>query len=455
MYFAKRLLIYQYGKEEWVLFNTLTGAVDVMDREGYNKFQRIKKNDFSGIDPQFIKVLKKRGYLFEREEEEENLLNRMLKEYERKFSYAPIKALICPTFACNLRCTYCFQGNLRQRVPANLGRKEIILLFRALDEIVRRRGAPGAQVEISGGEPLLLRNYELIDFILNCVSRRKYPVGIVTNGVNLSKFWPLLKKYRASIGNMQITIDGPAPIHNKRRKFVNGSGTFERIVKGIDLVLDLEIPVVMRVNVDLENVDFLPELSEFIKSKGWNKKEYYRARLARVENHTGNKDYNSEYTLTQRIETLTERYPLMRETFADSRISRTLGQIAKIKDKAYEKYKPNFYYCEATSTGLYTFGADGLLYPCGEAAGNPSFSVGRFLPELKIDEEKFSYWQGQSIVDIPECRKCPIALLCGGGCRYEALRIDEKSQRAICDNRKREVEKYIKLWVREWFNNRK
>jgi len=123
--------------------------------------------------------------------------------------------------------------------------------------------------------------------------------------------------------------------------------------------------------------------------------------------------------------------------------------------KEYEKYKPNFYYCEATSTGLYVFGADGLLYPCGEAAGNPSFSIGRFLPTLKINEEKFSCWQDHSIVKIPECHECSIALLCGGGggCRYEAMRISEKSRKALCDTRKKQVEKYLELHARKWLTN--
>jgi len=451
------LLIYQYGGEERVLFNTLTGAVDIVDGEGYEKLQRIKRNDFSAVDSKFVKVLKKRGYLFENEGDEENLLREMWEQSRKKLLAGPIKALICPTFACNLQCTYCFQGDLRQKVPANLTQEEIILLFRALDEIVKKEEAPGAQIELSGGEPLLPNNYKLTDFILTCASERKYPVGIVTNGVNISRFRPLLKKYQASIGNMQITIDGPARIHNKRRKFVNGAGTFDRIVKGIDLVLDLGIPIVMRVNVDLENVDFLPELSEFISSKNWNNKEHFRARLARVENHREieKKDFDLEYTLTQRIETLTGHYPHMRDVFADSRISRTLGQISRITEKEYEKYKPNFYYCEATSTGLYVFGADGLLYPCGEATGNSSFSMGRFVPELKINEEKFNCWRDRSIINIPECSKCPIALLCGGGCRYEVMRISEKSRIAICDNRKKQVEKYIKLWAKDWFNNQK
>ncbi len=452
MHLTNRLLIRQCGREEWVLLNTLTGAVDVVDREGFEQLNRMKESDFSTTDPGFVAVLRKRGYVFEDNEEDE-LLRRMFEEHTKKVHGGPVKALICPTFACNLGCTYCFQGDLREKVSANLRKEEIGLLFRSLDKIVREKKACEAQINLSGGEPLLRSNYELTDRILQFASERNYPVGITTNGVNVVHFRPLLEKYQTSIGNVQVTIDGPARVHNQRRRFLNGSGSFDRIVKGVDLLMALEIPTVLRVNVDLQNVDFLPELAEFISSKRWNGKKHFRARLAKVENHTEieKKDSDSlDYTLTELIESLTSRYSLMRDAFVDTRISRTLGQISKIVQKEYGQYNPNFYYCEATSAELYVFGADGLLYPCGEAAGNPSFSVGRFLPRLEIDQDKVKCWQNQSIVEIPECSQCSIALLCGGGCRYQTLKISNESRKQLCDDRKKQIERFIELHAKSY-----
>ena len=174
MHLTTRLLIHEYVKEEWIFFNTLTGAVDVIDREGYEEFQRMKKGDFLTANPEFVNVLKRRGYLFDNEEEEDKLLKRMLEQSKEKLFAGPIKALICPTFACNLRCTYCFQGNLRERVPRTLNQEEVILLFRALEEIIRKKEAPGAQIELSGGEPLLFHNYKLVDCILKSASERGF-----------------------------------------------------------------------------------------------------------------------------------------------------------------------------------------------------------------------------------------------------------------------------------------
>ncbi len=451
MHLTTRLLIHKCAEDEWILFNMLTGAVDVLDEKGYEQFQSIKKGDFFVLNEEFGSVLKKRGYLFEDKAEEDKLLREMIEQYKKKLSGSVIKALICPTFACNLQCTYCFQEDLRERVPTTLGYEEITLLFRALDEIVERKEAPGAQIILSGGEPLLHSTYQIVNYILKLSSERDYPVGIATNGVNLSQFIPLLEQYQGCIGNVQVTIDGPAYIHNKRRKFVSGPGTFDRIVQGVDLIVDLGIATVMRTNVDLENINFLPELAEFVRSKGWNTKENFKARLAKVENHQGIQEKDSdlfEYMLTKRIEMLRSRYPNLKNIFNDMRISHTLGQLSKMIEKDYDRYEPSFYYCEATSTGVYVFGPDGLLYPCTEAVGNPSFSMGRFVPHLEIEEEKLSVWQDQSIVKIPECNQCPIALLCGGGCRYEAMQIGEKSRMTLCDARRKQVEKYVELHMR-------
>jgi len=448
MTLTSRLLVSKYQNKRWILFNTLVGAVDVLDKEGFEELKRIEQGELSNADPQLVQSLRKRGYLFEDKEAEDRLLKNMFEEYRKRLSSGPVKALICPTFSCNLRCSYCFQGNLREKVRGKLDNEGVSQAFSSLDKIIEAEQAPGAQVEISGGEPFLPSSYRTIESILKFAKMRDYPVGFVTNGVNLLHFKPLLDKYRSLIKNVQVTIDGPQTIHDRRRRFTNGRGTFHHIVEGVDLLLKLGIATVMRVNVDLENVTALPELAEFIFDKGWNLKEHFRARLAKVEDHgevSENASDLSEYSLVERVELVLSGDRYAREAFADTRISRILGQIAKVIEKRYADYKPSFFYCEATSTGMYVFGADGLLYPCGEAAGNPSFAVGRFLPKLEIDQEKLSYWKHQNIVENSECYRCSIASLCGGGCPYQVLRTSDESRTRLCTARKKQAKKYLQL----------
>lgn len=446
MQLTHRLLTHKLEKENWILLNTLSGAVDVVDREGYENLQRIEEGDFFSADKEFVNVLKKRGYLFESREAEAALLNEMLELNRKKIFNGELKIIICPTYSCNLRCTYCFQGTLHDKLPASLNVEKITLLFEAIDRIVQIKQAPGAQIQLFGGEPLLASTYPLIEHILKLATERKHSIGIITNGVNLPRFVPLFQRYAGCVKLMQITIDGPAAIHDTRRKFVGGAGTFTRIVRGIDVTLNSGIAVITRVNVDMENIDFIPQLAEFITEKGWDKKEIFRARLAKVETHGGEKDsLYLEYTLTEKIENLKRTYPKLKSIFSDMRISRTLGHLSKAIEKDYKSYEPNFYYCEAASAGTYVFGADGLLYPCSEAVGNPAFAVGKFVPRLEIQKGKLDCWQGQDVLKIPECQDCSIALLCGGGCRYEAMRVHEDLRKELCNIRKKQVEAYLKL----------
>ncbi len=55
-------------------------------------------------------------------------------------------------------------------------------------------------------------------------------VALVTNGYDLAAFLPRLAQ--GPVKEVQVTLDGPAPVHDRRRPHAGGGGTFERIVRG-------------------------------------------------------------------------------------------------------------------------------------------------------------------------------------------------------------------------------
>ena len=82
-----------------------------------------------------------------------------------------------------------------------------------------------------------------------------------------------------------MTLDGTETIHNKRRFLKGGAGTFDKIVRGIDACLKNNIPVNLRMVVDKENIDNLPELAQLAIDKGWTKSTYLKPRLAGIMNY--------------------------------------------------------------------------------------------------------------------------------------------------------------------------
>jgi len=95
-----------------------------------------------------------------------------------------------------------------------------------------------------GGEPTLLG----VDFYKHVVDiqqrhRKKGQVvenSIQTNGVLISEKWcRFLKENNFLVG---ISLDGPADMHNHYRKFSGGAGTWEKVMKAIDLMKKHGVP---------------------------------------------------------------------------------------------------------------------------------------------------------------------------------------------------------------------
>ena len=69
------------------------------------------------------------------------------------------------------------------------------------------------------------------------------------------------------IKGAQVTIDGPQKIHDKRRISCNGKSTFNLLINNIDKLLNNDLDVILRINVDKENVNSLDELLNIIKKR--------------------------------------------------------------------------------------------------------------------------------------------------------------------------------------------
>jgi radical SAM protein with 4Fe4S-binding SPASM domain len=67
---------------------------------------------------------------------------------------------------------------------------------------------------------------------------------------------------------------------------------------------------------------------------------------------------------------------------------------------------------------------------CGGAEG---FRLGRFYPELEIDERVLLAWKGRDALHLRPCRECQLGLLCGGGCsRLVANRGGDLATDVVC-----------------------
>jgi uncharacterized protein len=423
-------MYFEIKPNRYITLNSLSGAMDVADDSVIEIIQRLRRGeDYRGdIEDYLIE----RGYAFATQEEETKLLQRLLYEWKRSVSESPLSFVVVPTYNCNFRCTYCFEADIN-RNTATMDEKTMSKMFETMDELASV-SVKKPNVLLFGGEPLLegKNHRNMISKILENCNQRGWPISdVVTNGWALQRYSAILEKY--AVKQVQVTLDGPAHIHNKRRILANGDGTFDRIVAGIDDVLSRGIGVNLRVNVDDQNIECLPELAGFIIRKGWCEKMNFKSHLGLVYPH-GCKDYlfcSSEIKILKSILALRKHFP---QTKALGLAPWTMVNLVTNIIRFKEPTSPRFAFCGANTT-TYCFDLHGKVYACIDGVGRDEFVVGKFIPRLEIDEEAMKKWR-RTYLDIPKCKNCDVALLCGGGCNFHTLLSGRTLDDPICPDPK-------------------
>lgn len=150
------------------------------------------------------------------------------------------------TEACNLCCTYCYQGaKTTHSMSFDTAKKLIDELLTDDPRIASTCSSwdsPGVVLEFIGGEPLL--NVELIDeitdyFISKCIELRhpwgtRYFINICTNGTLYfdPKFQEYITKNIRHL-SFNVTVDGNKALHDSCRLHPNGGGSYNEAIAAV------------------------------------------------------------------------------------------------------------------------------------------------------------------------------------------------------------------------------
>lgn len=454
MYFTKKILVKQLNDDHHLLINTLSGAVDIVDNTVWEGIQEILAHETDNpcivthLDSAVEARLRQRLYLFNTLEDEaqyrENLFMTMTQELRESM---PLQFAICPTFSCNLRCTYCFEGDLTMKPVKIMTPEQVELAFQAIETIKSQvHSSSNAHVILFGGEPLLQPTYSCVEEVLKIADEQDYSVEVVTNGVQLGSFVDLFDKKRTSIGQIQVTIDGPMDIHNKRRMYKSGDGTFNKIVKNVEHLLEVNLPVNVRINVDQDNINHLPELIEFMEERGWVLYPKFSCYVYPVTayNNPDKANLLHEDQLLYKLQRMFQAEGGALPAFALYGF-KVLGHIASVlsPESISLDMPPLFTYCEANGLRYFAFGSDGYIYPCGQSVGQIPLAIGRYDPQLELWSKQCEMWANRSVMTMPQCQECAIATLCGGGCAYGAYLQTGSVSMPNCQNSKETLDAYL------------
>lgn len=398
--------------------------------------------------PRTLEALKKRGFLTEMGiNEEVGYFARAVKRLHSRPSLPHY--IVMPTYNCNLRCSYCFQDHMRTNpafahllktmTPAMADR-----MFVAFGKIEAAHGVPNGQkvtrrIGFFGGEPLLAQNRGIVEYIMDkAQAEGSASFWAVSNATELEAFEDILGP--TGIQEVQITMDGPPAEHDKRRIYADGSGSFDRIARNVDRCLDRKVTVSMRMNIDRDNILFLPDFARSVVERGWNKRVGFSIYAAPITNYSRSvtlvqlrERYFTSWELDEALTELREREPDVKVVFrpTDQMQARAYA-IFESKGGGIDGLKTSF--CGAHS-GMYIFDAFGDVYACWERTGDSSVRLGRVLEsgDLELNDGMVRLWRTRTPASNPTCRKCRYALHCGGGCAVLAEGRNGKIHSNHCD----------------------
>ena len=444
LYSSKYIYNGKINSKYSLINNTLTGAVDIIENDIWNLIE-IQKFDL--VEKSSLSNLIERGYLYNYPEEEQKLFYTLYNSFMKKATSRPIRFVFCPSYYCNLKCIYCFEKNFSYYNSHQFMSDTVFASsINAMEKLAEKFSGRVYAIELFGGEPLLKRTKGTVEKILEAAKSRKISVTIVTNGVNIEKLIDILSQHKNNIEYLQITIDGPPDIHNKRRKYKSGRGTFDKISNGIDLLIKNNLKTKIRINVDYSNIEYIPSLYEYMHHKKWITNKNIKSQLSLIGDHSS-LEYNNVIVpgeiLLKKLIKIYDLHPELEEAFG-YHIFKPLRHLLDIINGA-PNISPKFINCETNLLELHILCPDGLIYACPESIGYPEFAIGKFYPDLEYFEDKVKLWKERTIFNIPKCRECKFSPICGGGCSYSSFSIYKGEKIPVCERYQEVLDTFLKL----------
>ena len=484
-----------------ILVHGYTGAIDVVSDEiaqflRKRRFIESYSDDFPFSRETFDSLVK-RGYLTPLSPLGEKERVQKMATLFHKRSQIQRSFLFLVAYDCNFRCPYCFENEISNNGKGwskkTFTKTSVDRAYEAMIEMEPNRDLHRKTITLYGGEPLLKKNRAVVEYIVNKGTDLGYSFTAVTNGYELEEYKDLIAPDK--IKRLQITIDGTRDKHNSRRTHYQDGGTFDQIIDNIQLCLDKDVSVSVRVNIGANNFEDIKELDTFFKTKGFfnykGKFSFYSALIHGVEdlkcnvvmNGEGQKKvkgidktfevkdpgyYNpdSQYINFEAEEqrVLKEAEEIIFHDDTDLKLSnsediRTLNRAKYIDMHIQQKEKHQLNsgcqdfgvrskimkavegkglmgfqstFCGAQN-GMIIFDPCGDMYTCWEIVGMEKYKVGTYKDEVVFDEEELERWYGKNIGKTNACSKCKYAFFCGGGCMVQAIKEGRGYNSPYCD----------------------
>lgn len=335
----------------------------------------------------------------------------------------PISVLVkSASSACNLRCAYCFYHDVAdKRTQANYG----VMSEAVLETLVQKAleyGDSYAGFAFQGGEPTLagLDFYQKLLGFQKKHNRKNLKItnAIQTNGTLIDEAWAeFLAKNRFLVG---LSLDGPKDIHDLNRVDADGKGSFNRILKTIQLFEKHRVEYNILCVVTKLVARHVEKVYYFFAKQGFQYLQFIPC-LDGLNEQPG----QNPFSLTPEIYTgfLKRLFDLWYHDFENGRrlSIRMFDNILQV----LLGYPPESCDMKGSCSVNIVIEADGSVFPCD------FYVLDRWKLGTIMADGFQSMLQGGIAKDFvgvshelnKQCRNCEVFTLCRGGCRrnYEPI----------------------------------
>lgn len=389
--------------DSFIAFNARSGAIAVMDADNFRTYCSIlAKLSTANGDSQLtedesalLKQLEFGKFAYAGSQDEVESLK--FQHGLSRFDMTTLGMVIAPTMACNMACQYCFEPNKVGKMSKDVQD--------AIYSYVEKQADSLKNFDICwyGGEPLLgLDVIESLTTRFVDLSRQKnfrYTSTMISNGYLMTP-QVVDKLVSLKVSMVQVTLDGPARIHNVKRPLKNGKVSFEQILSNVAYAVD-KLMITIRINVDRDfDSETIEELLLELKAAGLERKVgVYFGQLEPAtsvcSNIADNCYSNPDFSAVE----IDYFQLLLKHHF----------RIEKLP-------QPTSAFCMAQRANAFLIDPEGELYRCFNYVGDPDRSMGNIHYPIQYGHANFTRLFDFNPFENKKCRECNILPICFGGC---------------------------------------
>ena len=409
---SRFVYLYKFDREICIYHSLLIKKIFLSDLE----FSSLESN--VGLRTE----LYKEGFLVK--EGEDELLYKKAKEKVVDWRLKTLFLVV--TNNCNFGCKYCFENLKKCSEIKNMDEKTA---KGAIDSFVNETSNLSSPKSIFfyGGECLLnfkviKKAVEYIDNLKNEDLIKDVNIDIITNGSLINEeIIDFAKKYDISFG---ISLDGFKDSHNKMRVYKDNKGTYEDVIRGINLLKKNNIDYTILCTVGTHNIKEIDKICEFFIKDLDSKKINLNLPLCKKgEGYP----FEKEIPINLLLDKLFEAFKVIRENGAyEGTLFKHL--ISFVEEELFRGE------CDGFGSQI-VVSPEGRIGPCIALVDEDEFSIKNNLSDFNIKKQKLFIDFAENIaLNDTNCKNCPALGICGGGCLYNKINEKRKLQKNYhCD----------------------